>query len=181
MRRLLGSYVQTAPEKVVFRYNDYGKPQLDTNIHGAELRFNLSHSADIALLAVARGRELGIDIEAVREVAEADQIATRQFDAAESASYAALPAHLRQEGFFVRWTLKEAFIKAHGSGLSLPLASFSVASQPAPDGYHRVRTNDPSDEHRWRGLLLPALPGFVSALVAEGTDWQVSCFRWRGG
>jgi len=180
LRTILGRYLGTAPQEVALACNRHGKPLLDRRVHATELQFNVSHSADLAVLAVTEGREVGIDVEALREVCDADRIAARHFDAAEQATYLALPAPLRREGFFVRWTLKEAYIKARGMGLAIPLSSFSVASVAGADGRHQVCPHDPEDGRRWSAMRLPALPGFAAALVAEGDDWQLVWRQWPG-
>jgi len=115
LRELLGV-------KAPFVYGPYGKPFME----GSEIRFNVSHSHGMGMIAIARGREVGCDIERVEQKFADEQIPERFFSPAEVAALRALPAAEQCEAFFRIWTRKEAFIKACGMGLSLPLDSFDV-------------------------------------------------------
>src|SRR5262249_26367386 len=117
MRILLAGYLAHRPEEVRFAYSNYGKPRLAAE---SKLCFNLTHSQGLALLAVTRGREIGVDVERLREMErDGEPLAERFFSPREAAVLRSLPTRLRREAFFHCWTRKEAYIKAHGMGLSL--------------------------------------------------------------
>jgi 4'-phosphopantetheinyl transferase len=128
LRDLLGRYMRAAPRSLEFSYNEFGKPSLMT-VDGA-LHFNLSHSGELAVFAVTRGREVGVDVEEFAPARADMSIAENFFSADEIRRLHALPRSLRTQGFFNCWTRKEAYIKARGMGLSIALDSFDVSLAP---------------------------------------------------
>lgn len=130
LRQLLGERLGAAPESLQFVYRLRGKPALERRPGQRDLRFNVSHCGEVAAYAFAEGREVGVDIEEVRALPDADDIAMRFFSRRERAAYLRLPASERAQGFFNCWTRKEAFVKALGSGLSHPLDSFDSSLIP---------------------------------------------------
>jgi 4'-phosphopantetheinyl transferase len=130
LRQLLGERVGAAPESLRFVYQAHGKPALARRPGQRDLRFNVSHCGEVAAYAFADGREVGVDIEEVRELPDADQLALRCFSPGERAAYLCLPPRERPRGFFDCWTRKEAFVKALGAGLSQPLEAFDVSRSP---------------------------------------------------
>lgn len=160
LREILGGIVGRAPEDLVFSYGEHGKPAL-AGIADAP-HFNLSHSEDIAVLAVA-SRELGADVEMIRPLQE--DVAGRFFSDAEIAALQALPAADRRAGFYRCWTRKEAVIKALGSGLSLPLKTFDVS---VGEEARLTRLHGSPDAARgWCLAHLEPAPGYVGALACE--------------
>ncbi|HYP79272.1 MAG TPA: 4'-phosphopantetheinyl transferase superfamily protein [Steroidobacteraceae bacterium] len=127
LRRLLGSQLQRDPASLEFSAGAHGKPRLAGVDPSRGLEFNLSHSGDQALLGCAWGRELGVDIEMWRSLGDEAALVQRYFSPAEQHAYASLPPSARTAGFFQCWTRKEAYIKAVGRGLGLPLDSFDVS------------------------------------------------------
>jgi 4'-phosphopantetheinyl transferase len=117
-----------APERLSFSYNEYGKPSLSGQHSG--LRFNLSHSGGIALVAVTLERELGVDLEQYSESKADEAVAEKYFSPREFACFDAVSEDLRTRVFLNCWTRKEAYIKARGMGLSIPLNSFDVSAAP---------------------------------------------------
>lgn len=164
LREILSGYLEMAPAEVRFSYNSYGKPATE----GSTVRFNVSHSGGWALFAVTEAREVGIDIERIDPRAAQDQIPERFFSPWEVAQLRSLPATQQTDAFFRCWTRKEAYIKARGLGLSLPLNSFDVTLAPGePAALLRGGGNYALEE-------LPAPPGFAAAVAAEGSDWAVA-------
>jgi 4'-phosphopantetheinyl transferase len=179
LRAILGSYSGLDPSRLCFRYNSYGKPILSQGRINSDLRFNLSHSHELALLAVSRGRELGVDVESIRPELAAASIADRFFSPPEVAMLHALPAHLQTEAFFNCWTRKEAYIKARGEGLSLPLDKFDVSKAP-PEPILILESTRSRRDSRWSLVELAPGAGYAAALVVEGRDWQLKCGQWPG-
>src|SRR5580704_12029589 len=124
LRILLAGYLGIDPAAVSFSYSEKGKPSLGAAHAGSNLQFNISHSGGVTLLAFARGREIGVDVEQLRSDFEVEAIARRFFSPSEQRQLAALPAEKSVDAFFRCWTRKEAYIKAIGDGLSLPLDQF---------------------------------------------------------
>lgn len=170
LRALLGRELGVAPAALVFDYAAWGKPRLDPR-HGGELHFNVSHSHDLGVLALARGRELGVDVEAVRVEIDHAAIAARFFSPAEQSALQALPAPERAAGFFTIWTRKEAYLKLVGAGLRLALDSFDV-SLDEPARLLRVDgAGGAADGARLVTLAAPA--GFRAALALTGPPASV--------
>lgn len=166
LRNILASYVDIPPERISFAYNQYGKPSLSNVPTGGTVHFNLSHSHDVVLYAVA-GASIGIDIERVRHDLDVEGIAERFFSKMERDHLRRLPSEVRHQAFFTCWTRKEAYIKAKGNGLSLALDSFSVPLSPQ-DGLDLIEAKEaPEDIHRWRFRQAGLYPGFASAIAIE--------------
>lgn len=163
LRLLLSGYTGERPERIAFSYAKHGKPSLAQE---RGLRFNMSHSGKLALLAFARGCELGVDVELLRPMPDALPIAERFFSAVEAADLASLPEADRDLGFFYGWTRKEAYIKGIGEGLSHPLHTFRVPiraeEQPA------IRDLVPGGRcSTWSLHHLQPAPGYVGALAVS--------------
>jgi 4'-phosphopantetheinyl transferase len=174
LRELLGAYLVRPPAELKFRYGSHGKPALDANASDSVLQFNLSHSGGVAIYAFSLGRRLGVDVERIRPELAGEDIARRYFAAREVAELQALPIDLRPEGFFLCWTRKEAYVKAHGAGLSLPLDSFTVSLTPS-----RAAELQSDDSDQWSMVSLDPAPGFVAAMVVEGRKWRSSHWSWN--
>jgi 4'-phosphopantetheinyl transferase len=146
LRELLGARCGAPPETLRLEEGSHGKPALA----GSRLQFSVSRSESLAAFAFARDRAVGIDVEAIRPLAEADAIAEQAFPRREWRSYAALPGHLRLRAFFRGWTRTEALAKALGRGLGAGRETLDAALE----GQSLVRSYDPAS-------------GFIAALAAE--------------
>jgi 4'-phosphopantetheinyl transferase len=164
LRIMLGRYTGTPPEALVFQYNGFGKPELT----GSDVCFNLSHSHDIALVAAVRGRAVGVDVERIREQVLSDRIAERFFAPAEARAIATLPQDQQAQAFFNCWTRKEAWIKARGEGLSIPLDSFEVTLAPGEPARLVATRPDEKEAARWTLRELECGPEYVAALAVAG-------------
>jgi len=176
LREILGGLLDVKPLSVVFSYGQFGKPSLATPGAAHSLRFNLAHSDSIAVYAFAK-HELGVDIERIRALAEAEQIAARFFSPREAGRWRALPARLRSEAFFNCWTRKEAYLKAVGSGLDDRLSQIEVsfasgATAELPGIFH--------DSPSWFLHPLTPVAAYVGALAIKQDGLQVNCWRWPG-
>ncbi len=177
LRAILGRYLAADPAGLAFRYGPKGKPELAGSDPGFPLRFNLAHSHGLALLAVALGRPVGIDLERVRPMDDLGRIVARFFSAAERSAFFALPEDQRAEAFFRGWTRKEAYMKATGEGFAMPLDRFDVALAPGePPGLLRV-DGRPHESARWTFRDLVPGPEYRAALAVEGSGWSLLAFR----
>jgi len=161
LRELLGKYLHCWPDAVQFKTGRYGKPSLLDDRD--PLRFNLSHSHGLGLYGFCIGRELGIDTEKIRPGFAGEGIAERYFSPVEQRDLAELPKELHDTAFFLCWTRKEAYIKAHGDGLQIPLDSFDVSLKPGEPATLRS-----ADSSRWSMRSFAPAPEFVAAIIAEG-------------
>ena len=173
LRTILASYLDKHPARLNFLYSKKEKPSLDP-ADVSDVTFNVSHSAGIALMAFARGREVGVDIEQVRPDVDLEAIARRFFSPNEQNELAALPADEKTEAFFRCWTRKEAYIKATGAGLSHPLRQFDVALAPAESSALLATRPDASEAGRWLLRDVPGGVGYIAALCARGKDWELT-------
>ena len=153
LRMVLASYLAADPCALEFKIGLSGKPALVQTF--TDLRFNLSHSGDLALIAVTRGRDVGVDVELVQDDIAFEQIVEHYFDPAEAWSLRTAPPTARVSRFFDLWTRKEACLKAEGSGLG---------GNPRLDRF-RVRNLSPAQ-------------GYAGAIACEGDDWELACWDW---
>ena len=167
LRGLLAARLGVEPDAVEIAYGTRGKPALSPKHSDSSLCFNVSHCEDVAVYAFSDSRQIGVDIEAVRELRDADDVAARFFSRGEHETYLALDVRDRPLGFFNCWTRKEAFIKAIGDGLYHPLDSFDVSLVPGdPARLLRVGTA-PGESCGWQLESFVPAPGFVAAVVIE--------------
>jgi 4'-phosphopantetheinyl transferase len=153
LRELLGRYLGAHPSQLRFVHNEFGKPALSGKF-GGRLTFNLSHSADLALIGIAPNAEIGVDLEHIRDEPDFSEIAQWFFAAAEVQELNRLPSELRTRAFLSSWTRTEAYAKARGQGLGA--------------------TNETAQPPGWSLYSLQPAPGYVGALVVEGSGWRVT-------
>jgi 4'-phosphopantetheinyl transferase len=161
------------PEGLKFKYGPQDKPSLETQDLSCPVNFNLSHSHGLAVYAFSLDRELGVDVEQIRPEFAGDDIAVRYFSKRELAELRSLPQSLRAEGFFNCWTRKEAYVKARGEGLQIPLEGFDVSLTPgeSPKLYS-------PDCSRWLLRSFEPATNYVAAVAGEGKDWQLHQWQW---
>jgi 4'-phosphopantetheinyl transferase len=167
VRTVLGSYLGVGPGEVRFRYGQAGKPALELPAGFPDLRFNLSHSGDLGLLAVTFGREVGVDVEQMRAVTDLMGIAKRWFAEGEWRAIASLPPARQAEAFFACWTRKEAYLKARGWGIGAALERFEVSVAPAEPAALLRDADDPEAPLRWILQELTPAEGYLAALAVE--------------
>jgi 4'-phosphopantetheinyl transferase len=164
LRCILAAYARCEPGVLVFREEPHGKPVLTWPVE--DILFNLSHTGGLALVAIAGSGRVGIDAETVRSEIEVEELSRRFFAPAEAAEILALSPDARLAAFFNCWARKEAFVKALGGGLSVPLDRFQVSvrsDQPA----RLLWVDGVESDHQWSFLDLSE-PGVAAALVVEG-------------
>jgi len=173
LRSLLGNYLALPPDQINFNYTKHGKPYLPPVQNPTDLRFNLSHSGELALFAFTIGRDLGIDIEQIRPDRSTRDIAERFFAPREVDALFALPDEQHTDAFFRCWTRKEAYIKAKGAGMAIPLDSFAVSLDPeAPAELLWVKDN-PAESARWNLTTLSPDPTFAACVATEGQPEEI--------
>jgi len=175
LRAVLARTLHCGPDQLTFSVNQYGKPALRDH----ELEFNLTHSGDFALIAIARGHRLGIDLERIRPEISSQGIARQYFSKSEFAELQTLPLEQRQAAFFTCWTRKEAYIKAQGLGLSLPLESFDVSLTPNEPAMLRATRPDPQEAARWTLFSLDVDPCYAAAVAVEGAALELRLWDWN--
>jgi 4'-phosphopantetheinyl transferase len=181
LRAILSGYTNLPAKDLRFAYTKYGKPSLAPNpsdLHPSDLRFNLSHAGERGILGVVRGREIGVDIEAMRENVECEQLAERFFSEHERQTLRSLPSDQKIRAFFRCWTCKEALLKAEGVGLSRSLDSFDIDMSSSPAQILATRP-DPAEAGRWRLFELEAPSGYAAAVVVEGTVEAIRVFQFE--
>jgi 4'-phosphopantetheinyl transferase len=181
LRTILGLYLKQNPDQLSFSYSRFGKPALVDDKEPHELSFNLSHANELALLAVTRERAIGVDIEFIRPEFASAEIAERFFSAHEVAELRSLPRETQREAFFNCWTRKEAYIKAIGEGLSMPLNQFHVSLVPGSAAALLGNLRDAVEVSRWSLQELDPGPEYVAAVAVEGSGWKLRCWDQRSG
>ncbi|MBI3977991.1 MAG: 4'-phosphopantetheinyl transferase superfamily protein [Chloroflexi bacterium] len=174
LRTVLGRYLKIAPGTVRFRYGPHGKPSLAGEWEGANLHFNVTHSEDLALIALTCGRLIGVDLEYVGRHMDVEAIADRYFSPREAAALRHLPADDRTGAFFTCWTRKEAYVKARGGGLSIPLSQFDVSLAPGEPAALLRTEWDAAETAQWRLLDVNVGPDYRAAVAVQGHDWQMT-------
>lgn len=175
-REILARYTGLPPHAHVYAETKHGKQSLAGAAGELGLRYNVSNSGDMALYAVSRGRELGVDLEKLKPMPDGIDIAKRFFSAPENEVFAALDEGVRDLAFFYCWTRKEAYIKAVGEGLSMPLDRFDVAFAPGEPARILRTRGDEDEASRWSMAELHPGPGYVGAIVVEGDGWRPVLF-----
>ena len=173
LRSILGRYMGADPSDLRFAAGTHGKPSLDGPHGGHGVTFNLSHSGDLVLVAIASHCRIGVDIEYVRADFDWKPIAVRFFASGEVETLECLPPDAGREGFFLYWTVKEAYMKALGRGLTLPPGSFEVSALPPEPPVLISDGAAPAGAARWTFHRLDPGPGYAAALAAEGGSVRV--------
>ena len=174
LRILLGQYIACPPRSCDFSYNAHGKPRLAGEDH--RIKFNLSHTKEIMLVALVLDSEVGIDIESVTRNVDYMGVGQRWFSALESHTLQSLPEHERGDAFFRAWCRKEAYIKARGEGMSHPLQRFSVAlDKQQPRLVEHL--DDSRETRRWTFIDINVAENYRATAVVETASWQVDCYR----
>lgn len=178
LRLLIGRYLHLPPAHIPFVYGSHGKPELAPLAGKPGFAFNLSNSHGIALIGFCWGQPIGVDVEPIRPMEDAEAVAERFFSTAENEVFRAVPHHQQAEAFFNCWTRKEAFIKAVGEGLSYPLDQFEVSLRPDETARLLSVRGSQAEAARWFLHSLCPAPGFVGAVVAGGNSWTLQTFQW---
>jgi 4'-phosphopantetheinyl transferase len=179
LKTILAGYMSCQPGDIAFSYSEKEKPKLARAFSAGDIRFNVSHSGDVSLLAFSRGLEVGVDVEQIRQNVEGEALAARFFSASEQQQLANYRLDQRLAAFFRCWTRKEAYSKARGVGLSLALDQFDVSLAPGDLNCLLATRPHPAEARRWIIRDIPVGEGYAAALCAEGQSWSLN--YWRGG
>jgi 4'-phosphopantetheinyl transferase len=179
LRRILSGYLNCDPTKLCFSYAEHGKPFL-AHCPG-DLNFNLAHSGGLALYGITLRRAIGVDLEEIRYDFDTEEIAQRFFSRNEVAHLRLVPTNARARAFFECWTRKEAFIKAKGEGLSLPLSDFDVSLSPGEPASLLETRWDADESSRWSLRAIDVSPGYAATVAVEGHGWQAGYWQAATG
>jgi len=177
LRTILAAFLVAEPSELNFSYSKNQKPFLGSAYAESGISFNISHSGGIGLYAFARRREIGVDVEQIRRGFDVESIADRFFSASEREKLAALPESEKVDAFFRCWTRKEAYIKAIGEGLSLPLSQFDVSLEALETNALLATRPDSSEAGQWSIRDVSGGAGYSAALCVRGHDWRLT--HWR--
>ena len=168
LRQSLARYLDLDPARLCLATNEHGKPRLSGEHSGSGLFFNLSHSENLAILAITTGCELGVDIELVREGLEFHSMARQFFSPREHSELFSLPPERQRDAFYRCWTRKEAYLKGCGKGFSQPSSCCDVSLIPSQPPALREHRLDPAEPGRWNLVDMDVPPGFCGALAVKG-------------
>jgi 4'-phosphopantetheinyl transferase len=164
LREILSAYLQQASKEIQFQLTEYDKPLL---INNHPLQFNVTHSGNLVLIAVALDLLVGIDVEDTSREIEYQELAQRFFATNEAAAVAKLTGESLKQAFFNVWTRKEAFVKAIGEGLSYPLADFEVSTLPEERSTLLALKRQPEQAQQWQFISFQPRPGYQAALISR--------------
>jgi 4'-phosphopantetheinyl transferase len=178
LRSILGTYLDYAPDELQFEYGAKGKPALTGRFAESSLSFNVAHSEDLALVAVTHIGPIGVDVEQVRPMADADQLVARFFSPRENAQFHTLTADQKAVAFFNLWTRKEAWLKATGEGIAHSLNQVEVPFLPSEPATLLALPQCSDSSLRWAlRELLPA-PGFVGAVALPDLQFSICNYQF---
>lgn len=176
LRFVLASYLEVSPNAVEFDFGPRGKPELRSSNNPAGLRFNLAHSEDFAAIAIAAGCEVGVDVERIRPIPDAETLVNRFFSPNESKHFRRLPEGSREEAFFNLWTRKEAWLKATGEGIGHLLNQVEVSFTPGELAKLRKLPEDYAEGQPWSLRHVSPEPGVVIAVAARCDSLELRSF-----
>jgi 4'-phosphopantetheinyl transferase len=180
LRSILSNYVDRAPDELRFGQNSFGKPFLiDGDERNNEVQFNMSHSGQVVVVAVTRGRHIGVDVEMMRPLKDYASIARLNFTAEERAWIESAPSESQQNAFFKSWARKEAVIKAVGKGLSMPLNTFDASILSGELGRRLTLLAEAPDVKSWWLVDLTAPEGYAGAVVVEQSIEKLMYAVWE--
>lgn len=179
LRIVLGRYLKVPPQSLTFSYNEFGKPYLFGSVGSPLIQFNMSHSHELGLIAIHKKREVGVDIEWQRPGFAGLKIARRFFSASEVEALEQLPAEQQEKAFFLCWSRKEAYIKARGRGLNIPLDQFDVSLNPEEPARLLSTKHDPPAKDQWSLQSVEADEQYGAAVVVQASGFNTCLIEAR--
>jgi 4'-phosphopantetheinyl transferase len=183
LRELLGHYLHQPPAAIAFGEGSSGKPIIlhaareEADSPGEDVRFNVSHAGEWALIAIARGRDVGVDVEQHRPLDDLEDLARRFFAPAETDALLALDATMRTAAFYRIWTRKEAFVKAMGTGIGWGLDRF-IVSHDEREAVALQIPEMPADAEKWTIRALPMEEGYAAAVAFDGPACDIALWEF---
>ncbi len=177
-RTLLAGQLEVEPRALRFKAGPHGRPELDWPRSSPALRFNLSHTRGLVACALALEHDVGVDVEHFERRVELEQVARSVFSEPERAALMALPPEGRRRRFFELWTLKEAYIKAVGKGLALPLRAITLELAPAAPPRLQLAAPIQDNAERWFFALDEPAPGYLLAVAAGSPSCRCAIGEW---
>jgi 4'-phosphopantetheinyl transferase len=178
LRKILSHYLGVSPQMIRFEYTFYGKPVLASKSGEATLCFNLSHSNEFALYAVCQGKNIGIDIERVRDDVSVEQISQKFYSHNEISALENICKNDRFKLFFEYWTRKEALVKAIGKGISFPMEQCDVSLKTGSVLSSVIVHGNNVECSCWYVQDLFPSHGYVAAIAVDCSDCNISCFHY---
>lgn len=176
LRAILSGYLNISPEKIIFSYNEFGKPFIENQ---TDIQFNLSHSKNITLIAITKNYSIGVDIEYIKQTRDVDAIAERYFSTREYSALKQLPTEERQKAFFNVWSRKEAFLKAHGQGLSYSLEKVEVSLATSEPAKFIAIHDENENISEWKLYNLEPAHDFAAAVAIKGELKEIQMMQWQ--
>ena len=176
LRRILGDALQRDPRELAYVEGARGKPGPSPDWLTAGIRFNISHTEGLVLVALAVEREVGVDVERVRNDVDWERLSERYFSRAERNAIRALAPALRAEAFFTCWARKESLVKAHGGGIASGLASFDVTVDPGRPARLLAARGANWADTTWSLHELDVGPGYAACASASGERGDIHCW-----
>lgn len=179
LRRVLGGYLSVGPKEIQLEIDHYGKPMLKEKFHKPSLEFNISHSDQFVLVAFARGRRVGVDIERVQPIPDRSHLVNRYFSENESLAINKLSEQEQIIAFYSGWTRKEALLKAIGKGLQMPLNDVEVSINPNEQKPQYFLPEKNKEDSNWGLISFMPAEEYIAAMAVEGQDWIAKSFKFH--
>jgi 4'-phosphopantetheinyl transferase len=178
LRGILGQYLSEGPAGLSFVYLANGKPALGGEFADAGIYFNLAHTEDLALVAVTRMGDVGVDVEGVRPIKNVDELVARFFSRRENELFQKVPEIEKPAAFFNLWTRKEALLKATGEGITGSLNLVEVSFLPGEAARLLAIPGDIEEAAQWNLRELTPVTGFTGAIAIQAPDVRLECWKW---
>jgi len=174
LRIILSKYCDYLADEITFRYDTHKKPAFNMPEY-RKIKFNMSFSHDLMLVAINKHNDIGIDIEKVHDINDLESVAVNNFSSKEFKYLNSSSEKINT--FFKIWTRKEAFIKATGKGMYYPLKSFCVSMDKSGNHENLIIFNHPIKSKHWRIAEIKASDGFIASIAVKTNKFQISYFQ----
>lgn len=176
LRLLLSKYLNCPIDTIIFKYGEYGKPELAGN---KTVKFNISHAGEIIVIALTENNDLGIDVEQIKYNFNVLDVVNSYFSKTEIEYLNKLPKATQTEAFFRGWTRKEAFIKAKAKGLSFPLDTFCVSIDSDKKAELLETLWDMEEKKLWQIIPFETEPNYKAALAIKNEIKTIEYFKFK--
>lgn len=177
LREILGSYLRINPNAINYSSNSHDKPFLVVKPGQQDVQFNLSHSHEIAIIAIAQFRPVGVDVEWLKPLPDYMNIARKYFSPGEVAALTKLKSKQSEQAFIQLWAGKEALIKARGVGLSTPLNQLCLENLLRQSVIVSMEDEETGEEKSWQVYKIHLNKDYVGAIATEAKDLEIQYYR----